>query len=211
MAEEINQLLEVRRGHFKLESGHHGNLWLELDRLFLRPGRLGRVTEELANRLARHDIEAICGPLSGGAFLAYAIASRLDLEFYYSERESPLQTDALHPAAVYRIPGESRGSLRGRRVAIVDDVVNAGSAVKSTLADLRACGADVRVIGALLVLGEPASRLAGDEQLSLETLGHMPNNLWESAACPLCRAHVPLVDLTAAGAPPASGGEVFGS
>lgn len=188
---ELDQLLEVRRGHFKLESGHHGNLWLDLERLFLRPVRLGPLTQELANRLAPHDIEAVCGPLSGGAFLAYEVASRLDVEFYYSERGSPSQTDALH-SAVYRIPGESRGLLRGRKLALVDDVVNAGSAVKSTLTDLRACGADVRVIGALLVLGEPASRLAAAERLSLETLGHVPNDIWEPAACPLCRAGVPL-------------------
>ena len=37
MEEKLLELLSVRRGHFVLESGHHGNLWLDLDSLFLRP------------------------------------------------------------------------------------------------------------------------------------------------------------------------------
>ena len=32
--------LGPRRGHFLLESGHHGNLWLDLNSLFLRPAAL---------------------------------------------------------------------------------------------------------------------------------------------------------------------------
>jgi hypothetical protein len=40
MEEKLLELLSARRGHFVLESGHHGNLWLDLDSLFLRPARL---------------------------------------------------------------------------------------------------------------------------------------------------------------------------
>jgi hypothetical protein len=36
------QLGPPRRGHFVLESGHHGNLWLDLNSLFLRPAALLR-------------------------------------------------------------------------------------------------------------------------------------------------------------------------
>jgi len=33
-------MLVARHRHFRLESGRHGNLWLELDGLFERPARL---------------------------------------------------------------------------------------------------------------------------------------------------------------------------
>jgi hypothetical protein len=52
-------LLEPRRGHFALESGHHGELWLELESLFVWPSRTARFAGELARRLAPAGIEAV--------------------------------------------------------------------------------------------------------------------------------------------------------
>lgn len=67
LQEELLALLARRQGHFRLESGHHGDLWLDLDSLFLRPTRLRRFAEALALRFANLSIEAVCGPLVGGA------------------------------------------------------------------------------------------------------------------------------------------------
>jgi hypothetical protein len=49
--EELLALLPRHQGHFRLESGHHGNLWLDLDLLFLRPTHLRRFVAALALRL----------------------------------------------------------------------------------------------------------------------------------------------------------------
>src|SRR5436190_9630474 len=83
---EIVRLMAPQRGHFRLESGHHGDLWLDLDSLFLRPTRLLRFAAAVAKRLGDLSIEAVCGPLVGGAFLAQAVAAELDVEFYHTER-----------------------------------------------------------------------------------------------------------------------------
>jgi orotate phosphoribosyltransferase len=50
--DEVVGLLRATRGHFLLESGHHGDLWLERDPLFLPPTRLERFAAELGRRLA---------------------------------------------------------------------------------------------------------------------------------------------------------------
>jgi orotate phosphoribosyltransferase len=181
MQEELLGLLAARKGHFRFESGHHGDLWLELDTLFLRPARLGRYADELARRLSAHRVDAICGPLVGGAFLAEMIAAALDVEFCYSARETR-----------YRLPRAFRDAVRGRRVAVADDVINAGSAVRGTLADLQDCGATPVAIGALLVLGSPAADLAAERGLPLEPIASRPNLLWSPSDCPLCAAGLPL-------------------
>jgi orotate phosphoribosyltransferase len=46
-------MLPARRGHCRLGSGHHGDLWLDLDALFLRPKQTGRFAQGLARRLPR--------------------------------------------------------------------------------------------------------------------------------------------------------------
>jgi len=196
MQPELLALLAARNGHFRLESGHHGNLWLDLDPLFLRPGRLRRFVAGLADKLAGHNVGAVCGPLTGGAFLAQSVAAVLNVEFYYTERCAPPERDALY-AVRYRMPGGLRERVRGKAVAIVDDVINAGSAVRGTLAELWSCGANPVAVGALLVLGSAAASFCADQNLSLEYIAHLPNEVWAPAECPLCAAQTPLEDLTA--------------
>ena len=193
MQQELLSLLAAQKGHFKLESGHHGNLWLELDPLFLRPDHLRQFVVELAHGLSKHNIEAVCGPLVGGAFLAQMIASVLDVEFYYTERFIPPEHDAMYPAK-YRIPKALRNRVHGKDIAIVDDVINAGSAVRGTWAELRACGANPVVIGALLVLGDSGSSFFTDQNLPLERIAYLPNDLWAPSECPLCASEIPLED-----------------
>jgi orotate phosphoribosyltransferase len=175
---DIVGLLQARRGHFLLESGHHGDLWLELDSLFARPARLEPFAAELARRLAAHGIDVVCGPLTGGAFLGQMVAGGPDREFAWTER-SP---------AGYRIPDALRDGLGGKAAAIVDDVVNAASATRATLDELRSCGASVVAIGALVTLGDAAEALAEREGLALERLAALPNTLWQPADCPMCAA-----------------------
>jgi orotate phosphoribosyltransferase len=191
LGDELVGLLTGRAGHFRLESGHHGELWLDLDRLFLRPASLRRFAVELAARLSPHGPDAVCGPLVGGGFLALLVAAELDVDFYPAERIARSSADGLYPVR-YRIPDGLRGRVGGRRVAVVDDVINAGSAVRGVVADVRACGGRPVAIGALLVLG----RSAVGEDVPLEGLAHRPSRVWEPSDCPLCASGVPLEDPT---------------
>jgi orotate phosphoribosyltransferase len=190
---DLLTLLDGRPGHFQLESGHHGELWLDLDALFLRPARLVPFVENLAGRLsAAVEIDALCGPLLGGALIANAVAEQLDCELYVAEPAPRAAGGGELFTARYEVAQAVRGRLRGKRVAVVDDVVNAGSATRATIADLRAAGAVVVAIGALLVLGSRAEEYAREEGIVLESVASMPNHIWARAACPLCDAGTPL-------------------
>ena len=161
--------------------------------LYRRPRRVEPLCSELARRIAPLSIDAVCGPLIEGAFVALTVASELDLEYSYAERFARASSDGLFPAG-YHIPKALRESVRGKRVAIVNDVINAGSAVRGTYADLKQCGATVVAIGTLLVLGTSAYEFAAHEDIALETLARQPNTLWTPRECPLCVAGVALND-----------------
>jgi len=189
--EDLNSLLAPRRGHFRLESGHHADTWLDLDTLFVQPMRLLPIAQALALRLARHDVEAVCGPVIGGAFVAQMIALELDLEFFHAERVEAPRPGEMYSVR-YRVPNRTRGWVGGKRIAIVDDVISAGSAARATHADLVACGAHPVAIGALLVLGYAAPKFAADNKLALESIAQMRSHLWEPGDCPLCAAKLGL-------------------
>jgi orotate phosphoribosyltransferase len=78
---------------------------------------------------------------------------------------------------------------------VVNDVINAGSALRGTFEDLRACEAEIIAVGTLLTLGTAAHDFARINNVELETLGTLPNALWTKSACPLCSAGVPLEDV----------------
>lgn len=198
MEQSLLNFLSPRKGHFRLESGYHGGLWLDLDPLLIMPARIRPFVEALAERLKRHNIQAVCGPLVGGAFLAQAIASLLDIEFYYAERFVPAvrDADALYPVE-YRIPPGVGSTVRGRAVAVIDDAISAGSAVRGTLAALRSNGAKPVAIGALLVLGTSAEGFCREQGLALEYIAQLPYEVWLPAECPLCASGVILEDMGA--------------
>ncbi len=189
-SDAVMALLSARIGHFLLESGHHGELWLELDTLFWSPPALDPMVGRLAERLRPHGVEAVCGPLSGGAFLAQLVAARLGAAFCWTERTSA--GDGGLYSARYRLPDAPASLLRHRRVAIVDDVVNAGSAVRASLAAVRAAGGHPVALGALLALGAAPATLAADEGLPLRAVATRANTLWEPGNCPMCAAGEPL-------------------
>lgn len=79
MAADPRRLALPQRGHFDLGTGYHGDLWLDLDVLFLWPSKLRPYVRELAERLAEHEVDAVSGPAAGGAFLAQALAGERGL------------------------------------------------------------------------------------------------------------------------------------
>jgi orotate phosphoribosyltransferase len=78
--------------------------------------------------------------------------------------------------------------VRGRRVVVVDDAVNAGSAVSATIEALRASGAEVVGVGALMV-----QRAGGyDPGVPFVWLEEVESGLWPADRCPLCAAGEPV-------------------
>jgi orotate phosphoribosyltransferase len=188
----LREAVTASWGHFRYESGHHGNLWLDLEALFLDARRAHGWAVALAHRAATCRPEFVCGPLTGGAFVAHSLAAELGAGFVFAERFV-----SARGAVRYRVPQSLREAVRGRRVLLVDDVVNAGAALRSTLADLSDCAAELAGLGSLLTLGEAASQIAERRGVPLFALASLERGMWEPDACPLCRSGLPLVDLVA--------------
>ncbi|MEO9007962.1 MAG: hypothetical protein ABI401_12710 [Candidatus Dormibacter sp.] len=67
---------------------------------------------DLASRLSRLKVDAVCGPLTGGAFIALLVATELNAEFYYSEQVTAILSDDLLSVR-YRVPAVLRGKTPG--------------------------------------------------------------------------------------------------
>lgn len=185
-------LARARRGHFRMESGLHCGLWFDLGAAFVDHAALDPFVIELAQALRRHDIEAVCGPLTGGAFLAQLLARLLGSEFYFTVT-GPVEGEGTFNAR-YQLPHGIGHRLLGRRVALVDDVMSAGSSLRATLTAVESRGGIPVVVGALYVLGSIGENFFKERGLRIETTGRAPFESWRPPECPLCAAGVPLED-----------------
>ncbi len=191
MTEHLLSLVHGRQGHFRLESGHHGDVWFQLETLCWRSREIQKFAARLAAHLAPYEVEVICGPLVEGAFVALLVSVELGCDFAYAERFADAKREELFPVE-YRVPQGLQPMIKGKRVAIVNDFISAGSAVRGTFSDLDLLGAKVVVIGALLALGNAIGEFTAEHRIALELLGRLPSNLWTPSQCPLCVAGVPL-------------------
>lgn len=188
---DVISFVQGRPGHFRLESGHHGDLWLQLETLCIRSREIQPFAAQLAVKLAPHKPQVVCGPLVEGAFIALLVSLELGCDFVYAERFANPAREGLYPVE-YRLPKALLSAVKGKRVAIVNDVISAGSAVRGAFSDLQSVGADVVAIGALLGLGDSIGKFAAEQRVALELLHQMSHNLWTPARCPLCAAGQPL-------------------
>lgn len=189
----VNAFLAIvagRRGHFLLESGHHGGLWLELDALFADFAVIQPFVSALAGALKEHNPSMICGPLFGGAFLAQLVARELDVGFSFTDRiKSQVGTGLYHTR--YRLPAAFNSRVRGQRIALVDDVMSAGSALRGTFIALHSQGAIPVAVGSLLQLGDAGLAYFQSKQIPVVAVARDSYDLWTPENCPLCAEAVP--------------------
>jgi orotate phosphoribosyltransferase len=182
---EFLELVSARQGHFQLESGHHSALWLDLDPLFADPRKIDGIVAALTDKIRRYDVDAVCGPLLGGALLGLLVAKSLGVNFAFTERSVPPDSAGLFRAS-YILPTSFTQLVRGKRIAIVDDVMSAGSALRGTFAELQSKGATPVVTGALLVLGSTGADFFAANQIPVEAVERREYELWHPSHCPLC-------------------------
>jgi orotate phosphoribosyltransferase len=180
-----------RTGHFLLESGYHSDTWFDLDALFIDPAAIAPQVHALAALIRPHDVSAICGPLLGGAFLAQAVAAAMGVRFYYCEKSASDSSSTLFGAR-YRLPAGLRAHASKERIAVVDDVISAGSSVRAVVAELESAGATTVVVASLLVLGTKATDYFASMNIPVVALDRRAFQTWLPAECPLCRSGVPL-------------------
>ena len=176
---EVGGILTGR--HVVYTSGRHGSAYVNKDAVYPHTERVAELCELLAESVRGLDAEVVCGPALGGIILSQWTAHSLGALAVFAEK---LPAGGL---------GLRRGYDRlvaGRRVVVVEDVLNTGGSVRDTVAAVRAAGGELVAVAALCNRGGLTAgaldvpHLRALMELSLES--------WDAASCPLCRDGVPV-------------------
>ena len=172
--------------HFVYISGQHGSGWIDKDAIFIESARIDRLARLLAAAVRHVEAEILCGPATGGLIVAQWTAFALQLPAVYAEHDAQAAAGGLRGDFLLRRKYDSL--VAGRRVLVVDDVVNSGHSVRQTVRAVRRANGEVRAAAALIHRGNiDAAGLEVDEYLYLLECD-IPE--WPAADCPLCRRGV---------------------
>jgi orotate phosphoribosyltransferase len=165
------------QGHFRLSSGRHSDRFIQKFRILEDPVLLERVAREMADRFRSLDPTIVVGAAVGGILLAYEVARQLGTKAIFVEKENG-------------VPALRRGfTLRSHdRVLLVEDVLTTGRSMRETIDVVRATGASIVGLGAIVARG------AVDVAIPAHVLLDLPLQSYDEAECPQCRAGAPLVD-----------------
>ena len=159
------------RGHFKLTSGRHSDVYYEKFSILKDPSVCTLFCKEIAARFEGKKPEVVVGPTLGGIIIAYEVARYLGVEALYAERQGDSRT--------FR-----RGMQleKGRRVLVVDDVLTTGRSVTEIIELVRCCEADIVGIGLFLDRSGDTTSLG----YPCEALATVVADSWLEDVCPLC-------------------------
>ena len=85
----------------------------------------------------------------------------------------------------YHLPAV-QGGIDDWRVGVVDDAVNAGTAVVACVEELRGRGAVPVAVATLVSLGEASTMVQARMRVPFYAASTVPSRTWPAGRCPLC-------------------------
>jgi orotate phosphoribosyltransferase len=164
----------LMRGHFRLTSGLHSNIYLQSALVLQYPVHAAALGESLALPFRDDAVATVLAPAIGGILVAHEVARALGVRALFSERES----GAMRLRRGFEL-------ARDERCLVVEDVVTTGGSTREVVQCVEDAGGVVVGVGSLIdrsggippALASVAKRVA---------LAKVAATTWPPETCPLC-------------------------
>ena len=171
----------IRDSHVVYTSGRHGSAYVNKDAVYPHTERVRELCGLMAEAARPLGVEIVCGPAMGGIILAQWTGHHLGLPAVYAEKA---------PEGGMALRRGYDALVRGRRVLVVEDVVNTGGSLADTIRAVRAAGGTV--IAATALCNRGGVTAADLDVPALQALLELSLDSWAAEECPLCRRGVPV-------------------
>lgn len=135
---ETNAILE--NDHFVSINGHHSAGWIDKDAINPHTQHVAELCGLLAEATRHLGAEIVCGPCEGGLIVSLWTGHRANLPAVFVEHAAA-HGEELRGRFIFR-----RGYdqwVKGKRVLIVDDIINTGHSVRQTSDAVREAGGEI--------------------------------------------------------------------
>lgn len=160
------------RGHFRLTSGLHSDIYLQSALVLQYPEHAAALGSALAAGFRTDGVQTVLAPAIGGILVAHEVARALGIRALFTEREG----------GTMRL---RRGFAlaTGERCLVVEDVITTGGSTREVVACAEEHG------GAVVGVGSLIDRSGGAAAFTVRrtALATVSATAWPSEACPLCK------------------------
>ena len=161
------------RGHFKLTSGLHSDVYLQSALVLQYPEHATRLGAALATPFGGAGVATVLAPAIGGILVAHEVGRALGARALFTEREGSVMT----LRRGFTLPP-------GERCLVVEDVVTTGGSTREV------CECVERLGGVVIGVGCLVDRSGGTARFPVPSsaLATVTATTWAPEACPLCKA-----------------------
>jgi orotate phosphoribosyltransferase len=162
----------LMRGHFKLTSGLHSDVYLQSALVLQYPEHAMALGAALGRPFREAQVATVLAPAIGGILVAHEVGRALGVRALFTEREGGTMT--LRRGFTLS-PGE--------RCLVVEDVVTTGGSTREVCECVERHGAVVVGVGSLI------DRSGGSARFTVPraALATISATTWKPEDCPLCR------------------------
>lgn len=169
--------------HFVFSSGLHSNVYINKDAMYPHTLELSRVGGLFAKALEPYQFETICAPAIGGILLSSwtsfhcSVLRKRSIAGVYAEKDGEGSFHFTRGYDTY---------IKGKRVAILEDMVTTGGSVKKVVDVVRAAGGDVQVVAVMI---DRSSGVVSSDMFDAPfvSLGAFEGKTWQPGECELCQ------------------------
>lgn len=181
----------ISDSHFVYSSGRHSSVYINKDAVYLHPGVISALCQQMAEPYDADQIDVVVGPVLGGIVLSQWVA------YYLNARRTSGETLAVYAEKEGDGPGKKfffgRGydkHIAGKNVLVVEDVLTTGGSARQVIELVREHGGNVIGLSALCNRGNVQPEDVGGAPIS--TLIAINLQTYAEEECPFCQQHVPI-------------------
>jgi orotate phosphoribosyltransferase len=175
--------------HFKGTSGKHISGYCNIDPVLPFPALLSRMTQAIVGHFKEDDVETVIVPATGGIPLSQWGPHHL--QAMTGKEVLGVWADKAKPEGFIVDRAGFAQAIKGRRVLVLEDIINTMYSIKQVIALTRELGGEVLGVGSVVAnRGVTAEALGVPTFYNLATFAY---DAWEEENCELCAKNVPMV------------------
>lgn len=174
--------------HIVYTSGKHGSAYINKDAIYPHTSEISRLCRMIAIEFIDDKIEVVAAPVIGGVILSQWTAyhlSRITGREVLSVYAEKTKDDG------FVIKRGYDKIISGKKVLVVEDILNTGGSAKKVVDKVRILGGEVVGVGAICNRGGvTASDISNPPKLT--SLIDIKLDSWDEQNCPLCAKDMPI-------------------
>lgn len=187
----INRIIDdgdtlINNTHIVYSSGKHGDTYFNKNQIFTKPDYISWIGKKFAEEFANSEIDAVIGPITGGAILSSWTA------YYLSELESK---------NIYSLYADKEGDgfvikrgydkyCKDKKLLVVEDVLTTGGSVKKVIEAITNEGG--RVVGVATICNRGSVNESDLGVKKLFSLKIINLKTYSAENCPFCKKNIPI-------------------